>query len=834
VNTAASFTAAEIARCLACTPQNVRKLLKAVPADGQKPASGIEAAAWCFGSLPSTLLARLAKGAAIHGFTTPLQFLEDPPRNGRSLPSVAHVADSEIARAQKLRSVLARCLAAPANLAIAGRARIAIEDYRRQFGHSVSDRHLRSLIDRTMKRDGGHRRFDRINLYFSDRPEKRTVRPSPLARAFRFDELDAVFATLRDRTKPTVSEIAYCWREVIKFWDDRLTTSVDEIKLKRELRAYLLGAAPFMGESAHAIKRNLNRKISETRAVGIDNLADGRLHPKTRRIKGVKDFKEDFDLLVDYTARFCYGRVSQGYRELHSGSTAEGQTFSNEFRARFPLDVKQAKSRVPKEIRLAASPVIRRRLSQIRGSRAMEKNRPSAALDWSEVASGDYYSADDVTGNHYVYEFRPAGQWECEEGRFDVGRPQFLITIDERSTYPLGFAARLAKRYERMMIISHAARVCVNEAIGLPHQGWVLEKGPWASNDVTASLVGWADYDEAFLREGIVQRIIRARSSRGKARIENTIGRIQTLFDFGPGFCGRDEKSVQYQKMEKFVSSLKRISQPNKPLLHPGEKLMSLAQYDQALARAVDRYSHEIQNGEWLRDENLRGLSPSEAWTHFASPRAHRVLPESLRFLMASTESKQRVEHDGICIRIGGWKHYYKGHEKLSLLFKERVRVRFDPEHPNYVHVASLREDPAGRAPFSVPLSERRPARSASDADFGRERSDAAIFTNVGRTYYREFTPPTNLTLRKSEMGSSDLRAAGEAHNLLQQETIALDTLRESQRGTIEQLAGRQNLGIDPANVRRPGRVAKHLQKVEESKARIRALEAAQAGDQIL
>lgn len=826
MSAASIFTAAEIGRCLACTPQNARKALNGIRADGKKIVSGVETAAWRFDSLPSSVIVRLARAAKKHGFATPLQLLQNAPRSERSGPSAVHLADNEIDRAQKLRAALRPCLAAP-DRPIAELARQAMDHYRREFRHPVSDRWLREQIARVIDLDRGHLKFDRIELYFPKNPAKRTVQPS---RLLHFPELDQVLATLVDRTNPTIAEILSCWRAVIRCWDERATRGANEKKLKRQLRDYLLKAAPFMGESDEALKRNFNRKIREAIAgEGADSLKDGRFNPQRRqRCLKAEDFPRDLDLLDQYNADFCYGRYSQAYRELHTGTTASGQQFSAEFRERFSFDPRRSKSRMPNEVRYAIAARGKRRIAQIRGSRAVEKIRPTAQLDWSDVASGDWYSADDVTGNHYVYEFRDGGEYECQQGRFDVGRPQFLLTIDERSTLPLGVSARLAKRYERMMIIAGASRIYLNEAIGLPHQGWVLESGPWAAKDVTQSLIGWAESDEAFRRQGISLRIVRARTSRGKARIENTIGRIQSFFDFGPGFCGRDEKSVKYQHATAFVNSLREFNKPNKEPIHPGIKLMSLAEYRDALNRSVDRYSDEPQNGEWLRDESLCGLSPREAWTHFASGRPHRVLSASLAFLMAPGQSRQKVDHNGVTLKIGGWKHVFRASADLAPLLDRPVQVRFYPESPNYVFVAPL-GDAAGKSAFAVPLLARIPSRSATSDDFAQQRDDDRLFTNVGETFHTEFAPPTNRTIRDTQLGSPELRATGDAFNRVREQTIELDQQREDARGEFEELSARHGIAIDPAKVARPTEMLKRLRRRDELEKKILAEEAAAA-----
>lgn len=144
------FTAAEIARCLVCTPQAVRNALRGIATAARKVVSGVETSAWHFDSLPSPLIVRLAKCGRTHGYTTPLQYLQNGPRPEKPLPSAAQVASKEIDSAQKLQRTLAECLVLPAEVSTAERARLAAPEYRREFGHVVSDRHLRRVIDRVI------------------------------------------------------------------------------------------------------------------------------------------------------------------------------------------------------------------------------------------------------------------------------------------------------------------------------------------------------------------------------------------------------------------------------------------------------------------------------------------------------------------------------------------------------------------------------------------------------------------------------------------------------------------------------------------------------------
>lgn len=373
-----------------------------------------------------------------------------------------------------------------------------------------------------------------------------------------------------------------------------------------------------------------------------------------------------------------------------------------------------------------------------------------------------------------------------------------------------------------MMIISTATRLCNNDDTGQPRKGWNLESGPWASHDVTSALSTWADIDAAFRQAGFEIRINRARSSRGKARLENTIGRIQTLSDFGRGFVGRDERHVDYEHVRKFVASLKRCTQPNKEPIHPGSQLMSFAQFEAHLRHAIERYNNEPQCGEWLRDRNLCGLSPAEGWRYFKSSRPMFLLDERLQYLTASVERKQKVTPEGVSVRIGGWTHRYRGSEKLALLLGQRVKVRYNPEFPERVHVAAIGDE---EHPFTVPLARRLPARSATQEQFEMERADAALFANLGQTRFLHFAPPENVTLRDAKIGASKLRRVGEAHNRLEREQVDLENRRNAARHDIHELASKHRISIDVDRLEDPNETLQLLLEAESADAEARELE---------
>lgn len=817
---ATAFTAAEIARCLDCTPQSVRKSLNGITADAQKILSGVLTRAWSFRLFPSPVVQRLAIVAQKLGFRTPVQLLQNPPKRA-DRASLSGLAEHEITRAQKLQCVLQCALSLPEQTSIAELARVAASGYSREFG-KVSDRHLRALITRIVERDGGARNFDRLDLYLPKSPAANLKRTS-LDSSLRFDELDEALSKVLDRNKPTLSEISYCWRAVVTLINDRIAAGANEIKLKQQLRSYIVRVAPFLGKTPIAVKRTLNRKMRE--AIdngGIEQISDRRLRPKRVDQDNATRFAADISLLVKHSVHYCGFRISQPHRELHTGTTHNGDRFSQEYRAAYPLDIRNAKSEVPKWMRRIVAPAVEASKPHRRGPRSARLSLPSLHRDWSGVAAGDSYTSDDVTLNHYVVDWREDGEFEFDGRRFNVVRPQFLPVVDERTACPLGFSLIPERNYNSWQIRTLISRICMRREIGLPFKQFLFELAIWKSRNVEA-LAGWSEIDESFGRAGVQLRVRHATTPKAKV-IEQIIGALQNLDEFAPGYIGRGEQRVKFERVQNFMLCLKRVGQPLKAEIDPTEMLMTLNECAEMLGNVMGRFADEPQNGE-----RLAGLSPAEGWQQLSNGRAHVVLPESLRYLLGTAESVQTVTAEGIMLRIGRAKHYYCGSEKLGALIGEKVRVRYNPELPEQITVNHIAADPLARNPFAVPLFERLPAHGATTEEFATAREHQNLFASYGRALYRELVPKSNRTICHSQIGSPALRAAGEAHNRLEREHIDLGQRRDRERGSITRLAASQNLAIDARKVRKPERVKKHLETTERLRRQILEREQAAA-----
>src|SRR5215831_8370759 len=183
------FTAEVIARCLECRPQNVRKILKGRIRDATEFVRGIESAAWYYSSLPFPILDKLAKLATIRGYSTPLRFLQNPPARGPKTRCLKGIAPKVISRCQKEMQVFESFAHLPAETPDTERARIALLQWQRVFGYSVSDRYIRREIARVRENAGGSLKLGRLEFFLPKHPPRNRCR-TRLDDVFQFEELD--------------------------------------------------------------------------------------------------------------------------------------------------------------------------------------------------------------------------------------------------------------------------------------------------------------------------------------------------------------------------------------------------------------------------------------------------------------------------------------------------------------------------------------------------------------------------------------------------------------------------------------------------------------------
>lgn len=815
------FAVSDIAQAIGWSKARVQTALAGTPRSGTKQVSGNESPAYSVAALPEILVRELERMKTVHFYGSLSDVLKNPTKLWQPAVPLLRVREQDRREAEKLRDALSVALALPEETPIAERARVATLGFQRAFGRSVSHRQLQTILARTLDRDRGARQFQRLEIYLADNARAQAAATRPLP-SHAFGVLSEELSIVRDASTPNAEDKAYCWRKVIDFYQQNLAAGAKATRLKRELCAFLFNSMPMLGDSAQGVKRNFNRKLAISEQEGVAAIADQRATNSGRR-RRPQDWEFNILLFAKHTlAR--HGRESQAWRELYQGTSPSGEQFSEPFRDYFAYDVRTNKSRVPNSVRAEIRPMMKATAARQLGPRATRLARPSIPRDWSDTAAGDYYTADDVTINHLWFEWHEHGEYECDGRRFNVGRGQWLLCCDERTDFPLGFLLMPSPTYNSRAICTLNARIFSDEQIGLPFKGMRYEQGIWKARNI-ASQFSWTKISDAFARHDppIDLAVRHATTPRAKI-IERVIGTAQNMMDHLPGYIGHSERTVRFEREQKFSQSLRRVGQPRKADVDPRERFLSKEQMADELQKVMTAFADEPQNGE-----RLAGMSPAQAWVKLAPRRVRQMLPDSLRYLLTTEQSTREVTSNGVKLKIGGMDHHYFGSERLGELQGEKVTIFFNPELPEMVSIIHPRTDPKGVRPFSVPLFKRMPASTATAEDFDRYKTHANAFTKYGKDSFRAIHPPSLLMMRDEKLGTPELRETGERLNEIEDGHRRLQSERQNKRTAITELAARHNLAIDPAKVRDPEKVVSHLSRAAELEEEIRAMEAAEA-----
>jgi hypothetical protein len=818
---AAIFSASEIAAAIGWSKKRVQTALAGYVASGTKEMSGNQCDAWSTGHLPKAIVQELQRIQRVHRYRSFLDVLRDPLREWMPPIPRGQIAQSEWRRAEQLREALAVAMALPEESSIRGRASAAASHHRRAFGHGVSDRQLRILITRTLDRDRGARNFSRLEIYLPDAPRPAAPRVQRgAAGKIDFSTLADDFDTIAVRERPTMEERAFFWRKVTEFHAAQIEAGTREVLFKKWIVAFALAEMPAIAESANAFRRNLDRKLTLAAQDGAEALIDGRKTNSGRR-RNLPEWDGEIMRLAK-ASRAYGGRIAQAFRELYLGTHPSGEQFSQAFRDYYFYNARQNKSAVPAAVLSAVRPMMAATDALAHGPKAARLALPSIHRDWTMLPAGASFTADDVTPNHYTYDWHEEGHYEFEGRRFNVTRNQVLVFCDERTGFVLGFSLCPRPQYSADDICAAVARLCMDRSIGLPTKRFLFERSIWQGKKVKG-LVEWAKREEGFLREGIQLGMAHATTPKAKI-VERVLGSLQSMMQALPCYIGRNERIDHFERSEAFLKSLKLFGQPLKQEVNPADHMLSAEAMAREIEKTARRFNTEPQNGD-----RLPGISPEEGWERFRNPAPAKVLPEALRYLLATRESPATVTNEGILLRVGRNKHFYSGSERLGELVGEKVLVRFNPDLPEIITVCHPASDPKALRPFSIPLDKKLPAIGATAADFTAVRSAHKAFAAFGKTIFRAIAPANHLTISRDDFATPEALQRGERIGALHDEHGALVKKRASRAGTINRLAAQAGVAIDPAKARRPDAVAENLQRARELEAAIEREEAEQA-----
>ena len=207
-----SFTATQIARALQRSKRSVLESLKRTPLSATKVVHGNQARVWSKDRLPQTIVTALEDVAARRK-TSIDELLVSLAPFWRPRYPLSQLFGEAIERTAMLKRALAPALARlnDVDLTSAEFEQLGVEDYRSTFGHSVSTRHWRRLLRRTLDRDGGAENWGRLEIYLDESPARRPGlrKPAPSV-SVALRPLQELISSFANPAEPTDSRKIAC------------------------------------------------------------------------------------------------------------------------------------------------------------------------------------------------------------------------------------------------------------------------------------------------------------------------------------------------------------------------------------------------------------------------------------------------------------------------------------------------------------------------------------------------------------------------------------------------------------------------------------------------
>ncbi len=608
--------------------------------------------------------------------------------------------------AHKLRQALAGALElhTRSNWDRATVEEIGLRDFARVFGRPISSKTFWRVLDRTLERDRGAREFKRIGLYlpgnYTSQKKSKDVRESlshlpTLA--------NSVVAVARVNS-PTATELQLIWVAACEEWQTLIAAGSGDKRAAKIVLAGLEASGIDLASSSRALRVAFKRKLDRWKDGNhtVKAIKDLRTENSGRR-RSVELTEEDRKLLI---ALALEGGLPRAWRRALAGVELS-QTVRLAYGGR-----KASKSYVPQRIRDLIAPEVARLMKIHHGPRQAALNGAWITRDWSQVAPGDWYQADDTTLPLYYWE-------ETGDGGYTILRGQCLLMIDCRTLRALAFALHSERNYTAKVIRGLILKT--HDEYGLPRHGFYFENGTWrsakllkGSNDEVPS-----EDTELGLREWVQFRHAKPGNAKAKL-VERVIGIMQNGMEDQPGYCGRNE---MVEKFERLRTSMLDARAERR---HPSEFLLHRDQWIDRLASLCDAYNAEPQQGRLLG-----GLSPQQAWNQwFDSSKPLTRLTGEMRYLLSNHRRPLKISRNGICVEIGRERHYFRS-EDTGRLVGATVQVYFDPEDLSSVFMIH------GDQPIVVPAAPVIPAIGASPEQMRAAQASVDAHNRPARTLYR-------------------------------------------------------------------------------------------------
>lgn len=542
------------------------------------------------------------------------------------------------------------------------------------------------------------------------------------ADGFELSALADLVATWKDRFSPDDCEASALFQCAFSKLEDLVAAGACERTMKARQIAWISRNVPALAKNEAALRRMYNRLLVQWRKGGrrLSSLLDKRptAGAKAKRAPGLP--KEDFDRLSITAVVECNGSVNAAWQRCYSSLTAET-------RARYPL-----RREVPAKVRLQLVPEVQRLMPQHIGPRAARLNGAYITRDYSNLFAGDVDSMDDHTLD--VYSYRPE---EIQK----LFRPQLLLQIDVRSGFIYNFALELDRSWTAVTALGLIRRKA--KAFGLPRRGWYWERGKFKD----AKILGRGGFSNLFTdeRENFADRlgleIKHALPGNARAKVvERVIGSITARLAGLPGYIGRDEMHVKYERVHQAKLEVEAGR------VHPAKHFLSVDQLEERLQQEIDAYNSTP------RDSEVAGglMSPADAYENLqkcldngeVDPVAK--LPETMEYLLSAYIDRARVTRAGISLFNGKYRYYSRETGEIE---GEWCKVYFDPERPESIAITNME----GENVRTIPLLLKPDAWSALPAELAEAAAAAGAHTAAQRRRYTElrsnYYPPVRTVL---------------------------------------------------------------------------------------
>ncbi len=768
------FTAARIGECAGLSSRWVRDQLEGVIPSGLRTVRGGTVKVYSFPSLPDRVRELIQQRANAGGYEDSVTYLRGvSPQIEQPSPQPAlsdiHPADVEktFRRQRALQPVMER-LHDPA-LSAAELNELGLEAYEREFGHLISTRHLRRLVDRAARRAGANPNWSDPTLHLPEHP-RRKPEDEPAARLDEsdqgdFNELHAKFGLYRTSADLSIAEKERLWELTIKRYDVLLALGREPALLKKSLVAWLWSKVPSLSTSPGSLRVSLERTFSGWIKSGRDDsfFDDGRCGGKQ---KAKPWSNEDIEKFCNYAGKQCEGKVSKAARELAKKGMNEG--LSEEFILALVTD-SMSKSYVDRRLRERARYLTRSFRAYHLGGLHARNERPPLRLDLAGVPSMFAWSSDDAT--------LPVKFWvRGEDGKIQIVRGQFLLHVDFRTLRVMGGVLDWRPQYTAALVRGSLSQPIIEHGI-FKWAHW--ERGLWKKSKLlkgeTNSIL--PEVHEGLSRLGI--KICHSNHPRSKP-VENVIGRLQDMMSGERGFCGRDERRDCPEHVRRAEMAVRSGADPSE----------FFQSYDEWAARLVEICGE--YNNTWQGGRRLGGLTPDEAFGLFKDVEDPVTkFDPSCAYLVTHDPIPVLVDRMGIRLPFSKGKYSYYNKE-LGPWKGQKVLAWFDAGDSSHVIVTDMEK----RNPFCVEKREDSPMFNPESPVFHAERKAASEFESYYRARFFALKSTQPMPARRTikDSGLIEAEVIGQEINRARENFIVTRRQTQSHMRQVDRAAG--NLGM--------------------------------------